>query len=120
MPSTGSFNETVYLHPGEPVVRDLFVGAKLAPLDNDDGRFQAIAVAGIRGRYNERSEFLITTTTAANEASPPPAGDLYFPHIVSSGGYATEFILFNTEANGVSGTIQLLSQSGVPLDWTIQ
>jgi hypothetical protein len=82
---------------------------------------QAIAVAGIRGRYNERGEFLITTTPAVNESSASPSGDLFFPHIVDSGGYSTQFILFNRGMGlASSGTIQLFSQSGAAVDWGTQ
>jgi len=76
----------------------------------------SISVIGIRGRYNERSDFLITTTPASNEAAPPSAAALFFPHIIDSGGYTTQFVLFSGRAGqSASGTIQLFSQSGSPL-----
>src|SRR6185295_9319751 len=52
----------------------------------------SISIVGLRGRYNERNDFLITTTPPVDEASPLPAAELYFPHFVDSGGYTTQFI----------------------------
>jgi hypothetical protein len=73
----------------------------------------AIAVVGLRGRYNERRDFLITTTAPVDEASVPPATELFFPHLADSGGYTTQFVLFSGSAGqSSSGSIRLLSQSG--------
>jgi hypothetical protein len=71
-----------------------------------------IAVTGVRGRYNERNDFLITMTTPVNElAAAVPT--LFFPHIVDSGGYATQFLLFSGQHGQTSsGTIRLFNQSG--------
>src|SRR5207248_6538917 len=46
-----------------------------------------ISVMGIRGRYNERGDFLITTTPAADEATQTSTGSLYFPHLADGGGF---------------------------------
>ena len=81
----------------------------------------SISVIGLRGRYNERRDFLITTTPPVNEATPPSNATLYFPHIADSGGYATQFILFNGQPNSrPSGTIQFFSQAGGALNVTLQ
>src|SRR5207237_6324714 len=53
-----------------------------------------VAVTGLRGRYNERGDFLITTTPPANEAENPPSLDVLFQQVVTGGGYSTQFILF--------------------------
>ncbi len=77
----------------------------------------AISVTGLRGRYNERNDFLVTTTSPVNEATPASAGPLLFPHIVDSGGYTTQFILFSPQPGPQpSGIIQFFSQTGTP--WT--
>jgi hypothetical protein len=67
-----------------------------------------IAVAALRGRYNERGDFLMTTT--------PPADDMVsgtstitFPHIVSGLGFGTQIVLFGQPG---SGAIFLSDQSG--------
>jgi hypothetical protein len=53
-----------------------------------------IGVTALRSRYNERNDFLITTTPAnANNSSIPVSG-LVFPQVVSGGGYTTEMIIY--------------------------
>ncbi|MBI4475369.1 MAG: Ig-like domain-containing protein, partial [Acidobacteria bacterium] len=39
-----------------------------------------VAVMGLRGRYNERSDFLVTTIEPTNETVAPAPGDRYLPH----------------------------------------
>ena len=80
-----------------------------------------ISLVGLRGRNNERNEFLITTVVPVDEAGPIVIGNLFFPHIVDGGGYTTQFILFSGHSGQASsGTIQLNSQSGLPLSVTIK
>ena len=80
----------------------------------------SISLTGVRGRYNERGEFLLTTTPPINEAASSSSGPLYFPHVVDSGGYTTQFILYSGQPGGaLSGTTQLFSSSGVQLNWTL-
>jgi hypothetical protein len=76
----------------------------------------SIAVVALRTRYNERGDFLITTTPPSDETAPASAADLVFPHIADGGGYSTQFILFSAAAQQVtSGTIAFYGQSGTPL-----
>jgi hypothetical protein len=78
-------------------------------------------VAGLRGRYNERSDFLITTTPSVNEATASSPAALFFPQIPDSGGYTTQFILFSGQpGQSSSGTMQLFSQSGGALNVTLR
>lgn len=80
-----------------------------------------IAMIGLRGRYNERGDFLITTTSPVLESSTPPTGELLFPHFVDGGGYTTQFILFSGYAGqSATGIIRYLSQSGQSMDVRIQ
>jgi len=71
-----------------------------------------IGVTGLRGRYNERGDFLITTTPARNEAVRDASSGLVFPHVVLGGGYTTEVILYGDPA---SGNVAFRSQNGAPL-----
>ena len=81
----------------------------------------SISVMGLRGRNNERNDFLITTIPSVNEAAPASNGPVYFPHIADSGGYTTQFILFSGQPGSSSaGAIQLFSQSGTTLSVTLQ
>ena len=72
-----------------------------------------VAVVGLRGRYNERGDFLITTTPPVGEDETPSASELLFPHIVEGGGYTTQFTLFSGAAGqSASGGLRFYSQSG--------
>lgn len=75
-----------------------------------------VAAVGLRGRYNERADFLLTTTPPVSESASAPA-ELFFPHFVDAGGYTTQFILFSSGAGrSIGGNVRFFSQSGQPLD----
>jgi hypothetical protein len=69
------------------------------------------AVTGIRGRTNERGDFLITTTAAVNPAAVVTSAELLFPHFADGLGYSTQFILF---APSSAGMMYFFEQSGQP------
>jgi len=74
-----------------------------------------ISVVGLRGRSNERSDFLITTTPAALESNAP-GPELMFPHIVDGGGYTTQFVLFGSTPNQTNtGVVRFYAQNGSAL-----
>ncbi len=79
-----------------------------------------ISVVGLRGRYNERNDFLITTTPAADEAAAATDAELFFPHFAEAGGFSTQFILFSNSPGQRSGTIRFVSQSGGVLNLTLR
>jgi hypothetical protein len=80
----------------------------------------ALSVVGLRGRYNERGDFLITTTPPNSESSPASAAELLFPHLVNGGGYTTQFILFSGTAGQASGgNLKFFKQDGTPLNLTV-
>jgi hypothetical protein len=68
-------------------------------------------VTSIRGRINERGDFLVTTTSAADESLPVPSLELLFPHFADGANYSTQFILFG---RSTSGTMYFFNQSGQP------
>jgi hypothetical protein len=65
-----------------------------------------ISIAGLRGRYNERGDFLISATPPSNEALNNAAA-LVFPHIASGQGYTTQLILL-----GHAGRLFMFGQDG--------
>jgi hypothetical protein len=80
----------------------------------------SIVVVSMRARYNERGDFLVTTTPAANEALPSTIAEFIFPHIVDQGGYSSQFILFSTTlGQSTTGTMQFFGQGGSPLNLTV-
>jgi hypothetical protein len=76
-----------------------------------------IAVIGLRSRYNERGDFLITTTPPASETQPH--GDLVMPHLADGAGYTTQFIIISG-AGASSGVLQTIHNSGQPLGATLK
>jgi hypothetical protein len=63
-----------------------------------------VSVAALRGRWNERTEFLMSTTPPTNENSSPALSPLVFAQIANGGGFTTQFVLYsgtlNQAANG--------------------
>jgi hypothetical protein len=75
-----------------------------------------VSVVGLRSRYNERQDFLITTTPSSDEASATTTTELLFPHFADGGGYTTQFVLFSGLAGqSPSGNLRFFSQTGQPL-----
>jgi hypothetical protein len=80
-----------------------------------------ISIVGLRGRYNERRDFLITTTAPNNESTPAPTSELFFPHFVDAGGYTTQFILYNGSTDqSSSGSLRFFTQSGEGLNLAVR
>src|SRR5262249_61533645 len=79
---------------------------------------------GLRTRYNERGDFLITTTMPIAETGSfqTTTTDLIFPHLADGGGFTTQFIFFNSgsSAQPAEGTLQLSRQNGEGLDVTLK
>ena len=74
-----------------------------------------ISVVGIRARYNERGDFLITTIPSVDESGAATQGGALFPHFVDGDGSTTQFILFSGLAGQASsGVLKLFQQSGQP------
>jgi hypothetical protein len=79
-----------------------------------------ITVLGVRSRWNERGDYIFTTTPATNE-NAPASPQLMFPHIVNGGGYSTQFIMFSgTPSQPAYGGLQTFSQSGGSLNVNLQ
>ena len=79
-----------------------------------------LSIVGLRGRYNERGDFLITTTPPTNEGGTASSAEQLFPHLVNGGGYTTQFILFSgIGGQASSGTLTFSKQDGTALNLTI-
>lgn len=84
------------------------------------GTTSGLSVVGLRGRYNERGEFLITTTPPSNEAATASSAELLFPHLVNGGGYTTQFILFSgTAGQSSTGNLRFVRQDGTAFNLTV-
>src|SRR6266850_915978 len=77
-----------------------------------------VAAFAIRGRTNERSEFLV---------SPLPISDIsvstteiaYIPDFADGGGWSTQVALTNTSDDAMTGSVQFFSPSGLALTLTV-
>jgi hypothetical protein len=79
-----------------------------------------ISIVGLRGRYNERRDFLITTTPPNNESAQGPP-EVFFPHFADLGGYTTQFILYNGSTDQIStGSLRFFSQAGEALNLPVR
>jgi hypothetical protein len=67
-----------------------------------------VDVAALRARYNQNGDFLMTTTPPLNE-NALPIGGMELPHIVGTGNYSTDIVIFG--ATG-AGEIYMYSQDG--------
>lgn len=73
----------------------------------------ALSVVGLRGRYNARGEFLITTILPVDENSAASTAERIFSHFADGMDYTTQFILFSGSAGAMGrGALTLFSQSG--------
>jgi hypothetical protein len=76
-----------------------------------------LCVVGLRGRYNERGEFLITALPSVIEDVSLPRGELVLPQLVDGDGYSTQIVLFSVTADQTTaGVLSFFSQSGQPLN----
>jgi hypothetical protein len=71
-----------------------------------------VSAAGLRGTYNERGDFLETTTPMLDETASIN-GPQYFPHFADGGGYTTQFIVYSAgSGQSVSGSLVFAGQDG--------
>ena len=79
-----------------------------------------VAVAGLRGRYNERGDFIITTTPPVSEQLVPTGSDVYFGHFADGGGFTTQFVVFSGAGFAASGNVRFVSQAGQAMDLKLE
>jgi hypothetical protein len=76
-----------------------------------------MSVVALRIRYNERNEFLETTTPPSNEMLQPGTAEVDFPEIVNGAGWTTQFNLFSGVTNqATSGTLTFVQPDGTPFN----
>jgi sugar lactone lactonase YvrE len=76
---------------------------------------QPISILALRGANNQRNEFLITTTPAADLRQPASDNSIYFPQLADGGGYTTSLMLINASNRTEKGTLRILDGNGNPL-----
>ena len=68
-----------------------------------------VGVVAVRGRINERGDYLFMATPPLNEWAEAS----FFPHIAYGGGWTTQMVLFGQAGQASSGNILIRSQDGV-------
>jgi hypothetical protein len=80
----------------------------------------SISVVGLRIRFNERVDFLMTTTPPTNEAASTTPAEADFPDIVNGGGFTTQFVVFSGVAGQTSsGNLKFLKSDGTGFSLTV-
>ena len=98
--------------PQSQVARFLY---QIEGLDDLGSEFQGVLRVvssgpeiSLAGRFNERQEFIVSTTAPVTENSEMGT-ELVFPHLVDGGGFVTQFVLFNS-GNNVSSPLLTFRQ----------
>jgi hypothetical protein len=83
-----------------------------------------VAVAALRGRTNERGEFLMTTLPVGSVGSAPAGNSIVLPHFADGAGWSTQVVLTNPTDMPLAGTVQFLDSgsaqtSASPLTMTV-
>lgn len=82
---------------------------------------ETIAMVALRGRINERGEFLMTTTRPTNENGATTTDEFLIPHLVHGGGWSTQTILFSGIAGQTGqGTMRFFDTDGQGFDIPLQ
>jgi hypothetical protein len=92
---------------------DFQTSSQFGTLDIDSD--QPLSVLSLRGTFNQRQQFIVTTTPVADLTKSPGSGSLYFAQFADGGGYTTSLILMNTSTATETGTIQIIDDTGADL-----
>ena len=80
----------------------------------------SISAVALRIHYNERTEFLMTTTPPTEENGTASTAEYDFPHILNGGGFTTQFILFSgVKGQATSGNLQFFKSDSTALGLTV-
>jgi hypothetical protein len=74
------------------------------------GAPEGISVVGMRGRYNGRSDFLLSTVLSVEQGEAVPERD--FAPVVEGSGYSTELVLLNSSGSSANVNLIPVSQNG--------
>jgi hypothetical protein len=120
IPATGQVAMFLNQIPGFSALPAAFKGVLRVTTTGGANSSSNISITGLRGRYNERGDFLITTTVPVDETASPSTSEFLFPHLADGGGYTTQIILFSgTAGQSTNGTLQFVSQTGQALSLTL-
>jgi hypothetical protein len=79
-----------------------------------------VAVMALRGRYNERGDFLFTSIPVINLSDTSgTTSEMMFPHIVSGAGFTSELVIFSSTTGSTVGEVTWRSSDGIPIPWNL-
>jgi hypothetical protein len=76
---------------------------------------QPLSVLALRGTYNQKQQFIFTTTPVADLTQSAGNAPIYFAQLGDGGGYTTSLILINTSTASETGTLGIMDNNGSAL-----
>jgi hypothetical protein len=81
---------------------------------------QPVAVVALRGLFNERGDFLMSTLPVIDTTLPPSSGTVVVPHFADGTGWTTQIFLVNPTDSAMTGNVQFIDNAtGTPRNVTI-
>jgi hypothetical protein len=71
-----------------------------------------VSVLALRGRINERGEFLLATLPVTDLAAAPSSAPIVFPHFAAGAGWTTQIVLVNPTDATLTGGLEFRDPSG--------
>ena len=106
VPANGYANLALSRIRGFEKLAQRFKGTLRATANSAD-----IALIGLRGSFNERSEVVMTASEAIDEATIHPNAMLVFPELVRGPGYSTQLIVLDALPE-TAARVDLLTETG--------
>jgi Beta-propeller repeat len=111
IPANGQFAAYLQQLPGLEGLPASFQGVIRLSVQSGSG----VTASSFRILYNEREDYLVTTTGPLNENAGMP-GRVVFPYITDSTGYTTQIVLINPPGvQGGAGVVRYWAADGTPL-----
>jgi hypothetical protein len=107
IPPSGQIGNFLREIPRFEAVPPMFQGVLRVTANSSAG----VTAVGVRGRVNERGDFLMSAILPADPTDM--STEKVVPQVVQGGGYSTEIVLFNGQTGTLStGTVTTTSNSG--------
>jgi len=71
-----------------------------------------VSAMAIRGVFNERGDFLMSTLPVIDLSSPPQTGVVVVPHFADGGGWTTQILLVNPGNAAANGKVEFRDPNG--------
>lgn len=71
-----------------------------------------VSVVALRGRINERSEFLMATLPVTDLSAPPSTVPVVIPHFAAGAGWTTQIVLVNSTDATLTGGLEFRDPAG--------